>query len=238
MKLLEKRWHNVETKFHENRVLGLLLTFIGGMMDSYTYIHYGAFASAQTGNIVLAMIQAFDGMWSEVGKKLLSTCFFLVGIYLTNYLIDYFQKKRLHFWRLAVLYFEAFIFWLVSLQVIQHRPSIVTIMIAFTAAIQWVSFDKINGLAYTNLFTTGNLKGMATSLYTFRKTKNTADRARLVHFSSVVAAFISGVVVSVGCYHLFGGRSVLAISLLFIVIAGAETFFVWKFYRVSQFGKN
>lgn len=225
----------METKFHENRIIGLLLTFIGGMMDSYTYIHYGAFASAQTGNIVLAMIQAFDGMWSDVGKKMLSTCFFLVGIYLTNYLIDYFQEKQVHFWRLFVLYFEAVIFGLVSLGPIASHPSMVTIMIAFTAAIQWVSFDKINGLAYTNLFTTGNLKGLATNLYTFRKTKNAADRARLVHFFSVVTAFISGVIFSVGCYHLFGRKSVLAISLLFILIAVTETFLIWKFYRVSQF---
>lgn len=57
------------TSFHENRSVGLLLTFIGGMMDSYTYIRYSAFASAQTGNIILAIIQAYDRQWSMVGKN-------------------------------------------------------------------------------------------------------------------------------------------------------------------------
>lgn len=34
----------------------------------YLY-QYGAFASAQTGNIILSIIQAFDGEWLSVGKK-------------------------------------------------------------------------------------------------------------------------------------------------------------------------
>ncbi len=66
----------MSTSFHEGRTIGLLLSFIGGAMDSYTYIQYNAFASAQTGNIVLAIIQAFDGEWISVGKKILSTVFF------------------------------------------------------------------------------------------------------------------------------------------------------------------
>ena len=84
----------MQTSFHEGRTIGLLLTFIGGAMDSYTYIQYGAFASAQTGNIILSIIQAFDGEWLSVGKKVLSTLFFFLGILLTKYLIDYFRKKE------------------------------------------------------------------------------------------------------------------------------------------------
>ncbi len=71
----------MNTSFHEGRTIGLLLTFIGGAMDSYTYIQYNAFASAQTGNIVLAIIQSFDGEWLSVGKKVLSTLFFLFGYF-------------------------------------------------------------------------------------------------------------------------------------------------------------
>ena len=49
----------------------------------YLY-QYGAFASAQTGNIILSIIQAFDGEWLSVGKKVLSTLFFFLGILLTK----------------------------------------------------------------------------------------------------------------------------------------------------------
>lgn len=221
----------MDNSFHENRSVGLLLTFIGGMMDSYTYIRYGAFASAQTGNIILAIIQAYERQWNMVGKKLLSTLFFFIGILLAKFMIDYFKKKELHFWRLFLLYFEAVIFFVISLNFLQSHPAIITIMIAFTAAIQWVSFDKINGLAYTNLFTTGNLKGVATNLYDYLSTKDQGAKTRFIHFLLVVVAFIAGAILSVFSYRMIGTKAVLIIAGLFLYLALSETFLVWRFQR-------
>lgn len=221
----------MDNSFHENRSVGLLLTFIGGMMDSYTYIRYGAFASAQTGNIILAIIQAYERQWNMVGKKLLSTLFFFIGILLAKFLIDYFKKKELHFWRLFLLYFEAAIFLVISLDFLQPHPALITIMIAFTAAIQWVSFDKINGLAYTNLFTTGNLKGVATNLYDYLSTKDQGAKTRFIHFLLVVTAFIAGAIVSVFSYRMIETKAVLIIAGLFLYLALSETFLVWRFQR-------
>lgn len=207
------------------------MTFIGGMMDSYTYIRYGAFASAQTGNIILAIIQAYERQWNMVGKKLLSTLFFFIGILLAKFMIDYFKRKEHHFWRLFLLYFEAAVFFIISLDFLQPHPAIITIMIAFTAAIQWVSFDKINGLAYTNLFTTGNLKGVATNLYDYLSTKNPDAKARFLHFLSVVVAFIVGAIISVFSYRMIGTNAVLIIAGLFLYLALSESFLVWRFQR-------
>ncbi|MDU5332951.1 YoaK family protein [Enterococcus sp.] len=221
----------MDNSFHENRSVGLLLTFIGGMMDSYTYIRYGAFASAQTGNIILAIIQAYERQWNMVGKKMLSTLFFFIGILLAKFMIDYFKKKELHFWRLFLLYFEAAIFLVISLDFLQPHPALITIMIAFTAAIQWVSFDKINGLAYTNLFTTGNLKGVATNLYDYLSTKDQGAKTRFIHFLLVVTAFIAGAIVSVFSYRMIETKAVLIIAGLFLYLALSETFLVWRFQR-------
>ena len=221
----------MDNSFHENRSVGLLLTFIGGMMDSYTYIRYGAFASAQTGDIILAIIQAYERQWNMVGKKMLSTLFFFIGILLAKFMIDYFKKKELHFWRLFLLYFEAAIFLVISLDFLQPHPALITIMIAFTAAIQWVSFDKINGLAYTNLFTTGNLKGVATNLYDYLSTKDQGAKTRFIHFLLVVTAFIAGAIVSVFSYRMIETKAVLIIAGLFLYLALSETFLVWRFQR-------
>lgn len=225
----------MSTSFHEGRTLGLLLSFIGGAMDSYTYVQYNAFASAQTGNIILAIIQAFDGEWLSVLKKVLSTLFFFLGILLTKFLIDYFKKKEKHFWRLFVLYYEAVIFFLVSFSSINVHPAIVTIMIAFTAAIQWVSFDKIDGHAYTNLFTTGNLKGVATNLYDYCATKEKADFDRFFHFLTVVLAFMSGAIILVIFHHLFGHLSILLVAFLFLILAIVQNIKIWQFYRHNSF---
>ncbi|GAA2911507.1 YoaK family protein [Enterococcus pseudoavium] len=225
----------MNNSFHENRSVGLLLTFIGGMLDSFTYIRYEAFASAQTGNLILAIIQAYERQWSMVGKKLLSTLFFFIGILLAKFLIDYFKRKEQHFWRLFLLYFEAAIFFIISLPFLQPHPAIITIMIAFTAALQWIAFDKINGLTYTNLFTTGNLKGVATNLYDYLSTRDPAAQTRFVHFLLVVLSFIAGAIVSVFAYRTLGNNAVLIISGLFLYLAISETFLVWRFQRKTNF---
>ncbi|MBS7578338.1 MULTISPECIES: YoaK family protein [unclassified Enterococcus] len=224
----------MKINFHENRLVGLLLTFIGGMLDSYTYIHYGAFASAQTGNLILAIIEAYDHNWESVGKKLLSTAFFFIGIMLAKFMIDYFNKKKFHFWRLALLYLQALIFFILNLSLLQLHPSIVTIIIAFTAAIQWTSFDKINGLAYTNLFTTGNLKGLASNLYDYLKTKDNNFKERSIHFLSVVIVFILGVIVSVYLYHQYGRHMIISISGLFLCLAISQTILILRFFREAR----
>ncbi len=104
-------------------------------------------------------------------------------------------------------------------------------MIAFTAAIQWVVFDKIDGRAYTNLFTTGNLKGVATNLYDSLVTKEKAAFDRFFHFLTVVLAFISGAGVLVFCHHLFGHFAILLVAVLFLIIAIVQSIQVWKFYQ-------
>lgn len=228
----------MKNKFHEARIVGLLLTFIGGAMDAYTYIHYDVFASAQTGNIVLAIIQGFDGEWASVGKKVISTCFFLVGIILAKFLIDYFYQKKIHYWRLFVLYYEAAFFFLISLPVINEKQTLVTIMIAFTAAVQWVVFDKIDGRAYTNLFTTGNLKGMATNFYEYTKTKESKDKEAFLHFLRVVIAFILGAVLSIYCYQIFAGQAILLVSGVFLVLAIYESVLMFLFYKSNQMFKR
>ncbi|WP_159723222.1 YoaK family protein [Enterococcus sp. CSURQ0835] len=226
----------MKTGFHESRSVGLLLTFIGGAMDCYTYIKYEAFASAQTGNIVLAIIQAYQKEWTSVGKKLLSTLFFFIGILLAKFLIDYFKRKELHFWRLFVLYYEAVIFFIISFPILNVRhPSIVTLLIAFTAAIQWITFDKINGLAYTNLFTTGNLKGVATNLYDFITKKDPAAKERFFHFLFVVIAFVSGAIASAFFYRFFHAKTILIVAGLFLYLAVTESFLVWRFYQTEHF---
>lgn len=239
-KIITKKFKLVEgekmrTSFHEGRTVGLLLTFIGGAMDSYTYIQYNTFASAQTGNIILAIIQSFDQDWVGVGKKVAATFFFFIGILLTKFLIDYFRRKEKPFWRLFVLYYEALIFFIIGYTSIHIHPTTVTILIAFTAAIQWVAFDKINGHAYTNLFTTGNLKGVATSLYAYLVTKEKKDLEHFFHYFSVVLSFIAGAITLVFFHSLLGPHSILCVSFLFLIIAIVQSIKLWRFYSHTSF---
>ena len=237
-KQIDNAGDRMKKEFHEEKVVGLLLTFVGGALDAYTFAHYDVFASAQTGNMILGIIAAFEGNWQSVAMKSLSALFFILGILLTKYLIDFFAKKRLHFWRLFVLYFEAHIFFGLSFTVINQHQSLVSILVAFTAAIQWVAFDKIDGKTYTNLFTTGNMKSMTTSFYDFMKTKNPQDKSTFLHYLRVVLAFISGAILSIYVYRLFGGQGILMVAFILLGLALYETFQVVRFIRETHYIKK
>lgn len=225
------------TNFHEDRMVGLILTFIGGAMDAYTYIHYDVFASAQTGNVILAIIQGFDGEWSSVWKKILSIMCFFTGILLAKYAIDFFKKKQIHYWRLFILYFEALVFLVVGLPLVNSHSTFVTVLIAFTAAVQWVAFDKIDGKTYTSLFTTGNIKGLAVNFYEYLKTRETQDKENFLHFFRVVFSFVLGAILSIYSYHLLNGKAVMLIAAILFVLAIYETIMVLRFYRLNQMRK-
>ncbi|MBC2106475.1 DUF1275 domain-containing protein [Listeria booriae] len=208
---------------HEHPSVGLSLTFISGMINTATYINYQAFATAQTGNLILALSQLYHRQWDSAGKKILSLLFFFLGILLAMWIRDYFLKKNPSFhWRLYLLYGQVFLFLAFCLPTLQRHPALIVILISFVSAIQWESFDKINGLPYTNLFTTGNLKGMASSLYDFRKTKETAAKIRFFHFSRVIIAFI------LGCLMTLFWLSFVHVNI-FVAIAGA--FFLLALFR-------
>lgn len=219
----------MNNNFHENRLVGLGLTFIGGMIDYYTYIHYKTFASAQTGNLIIAIQQVQEYQWDLAMKKLLSITFFFLGVLITKLLIDFFKKKGIHHWRLLLIYFESLIFYIFSLQFMQSQEITIIIAISFMSAVRWTSFDKIKGLAYTNLFTTGNIKGLASSIYDYLRNKDSTSRKNFLHFIGVVISFIIGVITSLLLYKLLYTKTVLIISGLFLYIALHETFFVWKF---------
>ncbi|MGX7198393.1 YoaK family protein [Enterococcus nangangensis] len=217
--------------FHENRAVGLLLTFVGGAMDAYTYFHYDAFASAQTGNLVLAIIQGSEGQWGSVLMKLMSTLFFFAGLLLAKFLIQFFRQKKIHYWRLYVLFYETLIFFVLSLPKINQHPVLVTVVIAFTASIQWITFDKINGLAYTNLFTTGNLKGMVTNFYDYAVVKVPGAKEKFFHFLSVVLAFLGGAIASVACCHWLDRYALLLPAFVLLWLALSESYFTWRFFK-------
>lgn len=221
----------MQKEIHEFRSVGLILAFIGGAVDLYTYMHYDSFASAQTGNLILAIMQTIDGQWGSVWKKFLSTIFFFLGVFFGKALMHYFRKRNWPFWRLIILYAETILFFICSLSFIHNQTTLVTIMIAFFTAAQWISFDKINGRVYTSLFTTGNLKGMASGLYDYLATRNRQALDSFIHFTLVVFAFLFGAVVLGISYRLVAEKSILIVAALFFYLSVSQTILVLRYYR-------
>lgn len=219
----------MEINIHENRVVGLTVTFICGMLDSFTYVNDGVFSCAQTGNLLLAIVNLNEGNWELFIKKLTSTLFFFVGIMLAKFMVTYFKQKKNHFWRIQLLYFEAMFFFLLNLAFFTKHPTMGTVLISLVTAIQWGVFDKIEGMGYTNVFITGNLKEVAANLYDVLWGENPQAKSRLIHYSLVVTAFLSGATISVFLSDFFGRDLLWLVSGLFFMLATSQMFRVKYF---------
>ncbi|CAI3285004.1 hypothetical protein CIRMBP1197_00386 [Enterococcus cecorum] len=224
----------METTFHENRFVGLLLTFIGGGIDAFTYYHFNTFAATQTGNLVLAIIDAVKGEFTLVGEKLLSTLFFFLGIILTKFLVSYFRKKNHPFWRLGILYFETLVFFMLSLFIVDFPITVITIIISFATAMQWCSFERINGMSYTSIMTTGNLKSMATNLFDYLEHGKEQNLRQFFHYLFVVMSFFAGAFTIALLSHHYHFKAIRLTALLFFGLALSQTYQMLKLRKIMN----
>lgn len=74
-----------KVKIHETRRVGILLAFVGGFLDVNTYLlRGGVFANAQTGNMVLLMLQISEGQWMKALYYIIPIIAFFSGVVVTE----------------------------------------------------------------------------------------------------------------------------------------------------------
>lgn len=204
---------------HQRRRIGLALTALGGAVDVYTYLRFGSFAAAQTGNLILMLIDISNHAYTSALGKFSSTFLFFIGMIGTRRIVSRMDALHHPQYRRFLLYGEAVVFAILALLGDQVLRLPVIMILAFCAAIQWIAFDKIRGRSYTNLFTTGNLKSLALSLNAWLITPDQAHREDVLHYLAVITSFLAGAAFSVILYRLQGIRSVVWISLGYFCVA-------------------
>jgi uncharacterized membrane protein YoaK (UPF0700 family) len=75
--------------------IALLLAFIGGYLDAYTWIVHGVMANAQTANLVLLRVHGTTGRWEEAWPFVTPMLAFAAGIVLLLC-----ERKQTRDWRL------------------------------------------------------------------------------------------------------------------------------------------
>ena len=78
----------------ESVIMALLLALVGGFLDAYTYVlRGGVFATMQTGNMILLVINGFNLNWTKCFSYLIPLLVFAVGSVLSEIIKDVFKKK-------------------------------------------------------------------------------------------------------------------------------------------------
>src|SRR6266436_665098 len=141
--------------------IALLLAFAGGYLDAYTWIIHGVMANAQTANLVLLWVYGSAGKWEQALHFVPPMLAFAVGIVMSAWL------RRATGDRASAISTLIEILLLVTVGILHNRlPDLAgSLGISFVAAVQTAIFTKVEGVAYSSVMITGNLRQAIEGLF-------------------------------------------------------------------------
>ena len=171
--------------------IAILMVFIIGMMNSYTYIlREATFASMQTGNIIKACIAVADGNFFALHLYLLPVFFFVIGIIIHASISDY-KYGRCICWALIAISYTAGLF------VPYGRLDFIAVaVLSLGVGIQIQAIRKVNGVDVATTMCTGSIRSMTEKIVKYIKTKDKSLFLGIITYFSIVIAFTLGVIIS------------------------------------------
>jgi len=149
------------TRRDEMVPIALLLAFAGGYLDAYTWIVHGVMANAQTANLVLLWVYGSIGNWPEALHFVPPILAFVVGIVIAAWL------RRATEDRACAISTLIEIVLLVAIGILHNRlPDLAgTLGISFVAAMQSAVFTRVEGVVYSSVMITGNMRQAIEGLF-------------------------------------------------------------------------
>ena len=138
----------------EALAVALLLGFVGGYLDTYTWITHGVLANAQTANLVFLWVNATAGEWKQAFHFVPSLFAFFVGVLIASWL------RRVAGDRAGQFSLLVEIAMLILVGILHNRmPNVAgTLGISMVAAMQASIFTRVEGSVYSSVMITGNFR--------------------------------------------------------------------------------
>lgn len=192
------------------------LTFCGGFIDAYTFIQRGqTLAAGQTGNIIFFSASVANGNVTGMLNRLSTILSFILGLIIVTLIHKHSQS---HYWRIFEMIPIIIICVIVSFLPHSVPNYYIVPLLAVGLAMQSGAFSKIEGLGYSNAFTSGNLKKSVLAWSKFYFDKNIDQKAPAENYSILVGAFMSGAIISALIQKILGIRTLLVAAFLLSII--------------------
>lgn len=194
---------------HETVQISLLLAFVGGYLDAYTWIIHGVMANAQTANMVLLWVHGTVGEWDRALQFIPPMAAFMVGIVVAAWL------RRSTSEMASTISTLVEILLLVVVGILHNRlPDLAgTLGISFVAAMQTAIFTRVEGVSYSSVMITGNMRQAIEGLFAVISGQ-TGSLRRPCIFAALCVVF--GMGAAVGAYAT---KVVPTLSLCLPVVA-------------------
>ena len=188
-----------------------LLIAGGGFLDSYAWVAHGhVFTNAISGNIVLFGVFAAAGQWSQALRHVPPTLAFFAGVFVAQWLARQNPSKGLLSAFLLSLCIE-----MAALAIVGFLPAHVpdmpiVVVIAFVAAMQNSSFERVERWSYASVVATGNARSAAEAFYSGvfpGHAPEARHKARV--FGTICACFAAGAFMGAVLTVRFGTVAIL-----------------------------
>jgi uncharacterized membrane protein YoaK (UPF0700 family) len=145
---------NASLRRDETLEVAMLPAFAGGYLDAYTWIIHGVMANAQTANLVLLWVYGSVGKWAEALHFVPPILAFAAGIVVAAWLRGATGDRA------SVISTLIEILLLIAIGILHNRlPDLAgTLGISFVAAMQTAIFTKVEGVVYSSVMITGNMR--------------------------------------------------------------------------------
>ena len=223
--------HNIldQRNLAEARLFAIVLTFCGGFIDAFTYIQCNhTLAAAQTGNIVFLSAALANHNFLGVVDRLASLIAYIIGLAI----VSIFHAHIDHYWRVFCL-IPILVIGMIVGGLPASFPTYISVpAISFGLAMQNAAFAKIEGLGYSSVFTSGNIKKSVVAWSEYYFHHDQSQRRAAIDYSMIVAGFTLGAVFSAQLQPIMKMRTIW-IAVLVILIVNV-TYYIQKWSHEGQ----
>ena len=201
--------HHVE----EARLFAIVMTFCGGFLDAFTYIQCGhTLAAAQTGNIVFLAAALVNHNVIGINDRCGAIILYVLGI-----IVAITFQAHIKYWRIFCLFPILIIGGFVGAMP-ENFPTYLSVgLVSFELALLNTAFSKIEGLGYSSVFTTGNIKKSVVFGTEYSYHHRQQDLKIAVNYFIVVLAFTLGAISSAIIQPFFQMKTIwVAVAIILL----------------------
>lgn len=225
-----------ERSAQTNRHLGVVLSFVAGMLNAGGFLAIGQYTSHMTGMVSSAADNLVLGNVVIMAAALLSIASFVAGAASTALLVSYARRNAARNIYTPPLLLEALlilVFGVAGSQLQMHELvslSLTAMLLCYTMGLQNALVTKVSNAEIRTTHVTGLLTDLGIELgrllYWNRKTDSDLQRITVnrhkvaIHASLVLAFFVGGVIGAAG-FKFFGFAFTIPIALALTVMAFA-----------------
>ena len=224
---------NIKDPIYHTLYGGILISMIGGILETYTFLlRGGVFCNAQTGNIVLMMINIVKKDYFKGFLYSLSVSSFIIGIFLSKFILDHLSKKDREEWHVFIIFFIMLLLLFVGFIPKVGGDYLANLMVSFICAMFYNTYRQAGGVVYSSVMCTNNLRVASSHFYDFIFLKKGEAGYNFIKYFFLLVSFVAGAAIEVEAAKRFGIKSI------FIASAICGFMFMWEMTLNKILGKK